>query len=306
MRAAGHATTGPTSLLAVLVAALLGGVGSLAWLVLLPAPAGAAAKPCIGVIVDARLLGGDVRTGCAVGDPDSGLEALTKAGFGYAFVPRQPGLVCQIDRAPECTRTTTTTYWSYWYRAKGSQTWVYSSAGAASHDPAPGSTEAWVWQEGGRKAPPDIALTTVCPQAAGEPTATRTAKKTPSPTSSARSSTRSATTSPSQRATTTSRKAATKKAATKKAAKNTVTPTAESTPPATPDKTSEPSGTTASSSDPDTGTSPQSTAPAAATGAPADPDSGGPPWVGLLVGAGLVAGLGGAALARSRRSGGAP
>ena len=181
VRAAGHARTGPTSLLAVLVAALLGCVGSLAWLVLLPAPAGAAAKPCVGVIVDARLLGGDVRTGCAVGDPDSGLEALTKAGFGYAFVPRQPGLVCQIDRAPECTDTSTTTYWSYWYRAKGSKTWVYSSAGAASHDPAPGSTEAWVWQEGGRKQPPDIALTTICPQAAAEPTATKTAKKTPSP-----------------------------------------------------------------------------------------------------------------------------
>ena len=106
---------------------------------------------------------GDVSTGCAKGDPDSGLEALTKAGYSYAFVPRQPGQVCQIDGAPECSRTSTDTYWSYWWRAKGSSRWVYATEGAATHDPAPGATEAWVWQDGGRREPPDIALSTDLP-----------------------------------------------------------------------------------------------------------------------------------------------
>ncbi|HEX6937472.1 MAG TPA: hypothetical protein VF227_13210, partial [Actinomycetes bacterium] len=85
--------------------ASLGGAGWLGLVGLLSAQPAAAAEPCVGVVVDARLLGGDVRTGCAKGDPDSGLEALTMAGFRYAFVPRQPGLVCQVDGAPECSRT---------------------------------------------------------------------------------------------------------------------------------------------------------------------------------------------------------
>ena len=149
-------------LAAALAATALAGLGLLAGP---PAPA-AAAEPCVGVVVDARLLGGGVSTGCAKGDPDSGLEALTKAGYSYAFVPRQPGQVCQIDGIPECSRTSTDTYWSYWWRAKGSSRWVYATEGAATHDPAPGATEAWVWQDGGRREPPDIALRTICPQVA--------------------------------------------------------------------------------------------------------------------------------------------
>ena len=41
---------------------------------LLPAPPVTAGEQCVGVVVDARLLGGDVRTGCAKGDPATGRQ----------------------------------------------------------------------------------------------------------------------------------------------------------------------------------------------------------------------------------------
>ncbi len=250
---------------------------------LLAAPA-AAAEPCVGVIVDARLLGGGVHTGCAKGDPDSGLDALATAGFDYAFAPRIPGFVCQIDAAPECRSTGPTTYWSYWYRSKGSRTWVYSAAGAGSHDPAPGSTEAWVWQDGGRREPPDVALTTICPQVARS----RSDRATPSSTP------RTARSSPTSQAARTSQAA----------------PSPDSSAPSTPSDTS----ATAPA-----GVPPSPTAPAAPTAeatpeaasstdgaVPAGDRADRTPWTGVVLGGGLVAVLGAAALRRSRRSGDRP
>jgi hypothetical protein len=142
-------------------------------------PATAAAS-CVAVVVDFHLLGGPVQTGCAQGDPTSGLQALTKAGFSYAPRPRD-GLICQIDAKPACTDTTTTKYWSYWYRAAGSAKWVYGTEGAATHNPKPGSTEGWVWQNGGKTPPPGIRADVICPQLAGSPTPKPS--KTPKPTS---------------------------------------------------------------------------------------------------------------------------
>ncbi len=268
-------------LAAALAATALAGLGLLAG----PAAPAAAAEPCVGVVVDARLLGGSVSTGCAKGDPDSGLEALTKAGYSYAFVPRQPGLVCQINGNPECSRTSTDTYWSYWYRARGSSTWVYASQGAASHDPAPGSTEAWVWQDGGRRQPPDIALRTICPQVASPPT--KSSSPTPDRT------TRSATASPSPKQSSSSPKGDGAAASGRTSDK----PSADTTTSAAPTSTTaSPTTATTSSRAPST----------AAASAASDGDDGGGalPWVGVVVGGGLIAVFGGSALARSRRGGG--
>lgn len=248
---------------------------------LLPAPAATAAETCVGVVVDARLLGGGVRTGCAKGDPDSGLDALTAAGFRYAFAPRQPGLVCQVDGAPACDRTTTTTYWSYWYRAKGSDTWVYASEGAGSHDPEPGSTEAWVWQEGGRRQPPDVAQRTICPVAADSPRPEKT---------SSTGAEQGATKAPAAKAPAPKTSAA----ATSAAPRTTVTsaePSATSARPGTDTATAPPTSRPV--------TTPVATpAAAASTG-----DDAGTPWLGVAAGVALVAALGGAALLRSRRGG---
>ncbi|GGU25248.1 hypothetical protein [Lentzea flava] len=110
----------------------------------------ASADDCAGVkvVVDFTALGGGVETGCAPGDPATGLVALKDAGFPYTFVPRMPGLVCQIKLLPNpCTKPTTTAYWSYWHATPGG-TWTYSTSGAGSHDPAPGTVEGWSFGAG--------------------------------------------------------------------------------------------------------------------------------------------------------------
>ena len=124
------------------------------------APAAEAAA-CSGssgvtVVVDFGSLGGGVQTGCAGGDPASGLAALSAAGHGYTFVPRQFGLVCQIDARPNpCNGAPTTAYWSYWHATRGGS-WSYATAGAGGYNPQPGTVEGWAFGAGGRPgiAPP--------------------------------------------------------------------------------------------------------------------------------------------------------
>jgi hypothetical protein len=108
------------------------------------------AADCAGVkvVADFTALGGGVQTGCAAGDPTTGLVALTNSGFTYSFVPRQPGFVCTINSLPNpCRKPTTSAYWSYWH-AKPGGTWTYSTSGAGSHDPAPGTVEGWAFGAG--------------------------------------------------------------------------------------------------------------------------------------------------------------
>ncbi|MGI5502555.1 hypothetical protein [Lentzea sp. CA-135723] len=110
----------------------------------------ASAAPCAGVkvVVDFAALGGGAQTGCAAGDPATGLAALTGAGFTYSFVPRQPGFVCRINSLPNpCTAPTTSAYWSYWHATPG-DSWTYSTSGAGSYDPAPGTVEGWAFGAG--------------------------------------------------------------------------------------------------------------------------------------------------------------
>ena len=120
------------------------------------APAYAAA--CSGtkgvtVVVDFTRLGGKVKTACDAGNPATGLAALTGAGFTYTFVPRQPGFVCTIDKKPNpCNGAPTKAYWSYWH-AKPHGKWVYSTTGAGSYDPAPGTVQGWAF---GASKPPRI------------------------------------------------------------------------------------------------------------------------------------------------------
>ena len=112
------------------------------------APAYAAActgKKGVTVVVDFTRLGGKVKTACDPANPATGLAALTGAGFSYAFVPRQPGFVCTIDKQPNpCNRAPAKAYWSYWH-AKPHGTWVYSKLGAGTYKPAPGTVQGWAF-----------------------------------------------------------------------------------------------------------------------------------------------------------------
>ncbi|ACV06754.1 hypothetical protein I6I18_06445 [Kytococcus sedentarius] len=99
-------------------------------------------------------------TGCAKGDPASGEEALTQAGFELRH--DDSGMVCAIGREdtwyPQEGEEGWTcgdfdgTFWSYWTADEADRRWTSSQVGAAEHDPAVG--EAIGWRHGdGQQAP---------------------------------------------------------------------------------------------------------------------------------------------------------
>lgn len=104
----------------------------------------------VTVVVD---FGPSHKAACAPGDPASGLAALRSAGFRVAFVARVPGFVCRINGRPTpaqdaCVVTPPASrYWSYWHANRGGR-WVYSSKGAGSYNPRPGTVEGWSYGNG--------------------------------------------------------------------------------------------------------------------------------------------------------------
>lgn len=256
--------------------------------------AGAAADGtgCVGVVVDFTRLGVGVQTGCAKNDPASGLEALTGAGFTFTPRPRDY-LVCQINGQPACEDTTSDNFWSYWHREPGSSAWTYSSVGPASHDPEPGSTEGWVWQEGGKAAPPGIAQDDICPVEEPDPEPTKT--RDPDPSERPRPKpTISATGTGGAGEPTGASGAAGRKSETRREEKGRGKDRLRSPQPRTPP----PSATARAfaAATPLTDPAATDTPPAGGDGA----------WLGLLVGGGLVVGLAAAAVARARRAPPAP
>ncbi|QKE85331.1 hypothetical protein [Arthrobacter sp. NEB 688] len=172
-----------TRLLAVTAAATLATAGAVA----VAAPASAAA--CSGttgvtVVVD---FGSSTTVACAPGDPTSGLDALAKAGFSVTQVQRQPGFVCRINGSPSSVGCVTTppasAYWAYFHAPRGGS-WTYSSLGAGSYDPKPGSVEGWSFGSGGAPGtvPPAKTVTST-------PKPTSIPKKTSTPTSTPRKTT---------------------------------------------------------------------------------------------------------------------
>lgn len=133
--------------------ALLGAAALLTTAVPTAAAPAAATTECDGVyvVVDFTDLGGDVETGCAEGDPESGRDALESAGF--APEDSTPGLVCTIDGLPDpCPTEFTGSYWAYWQMSDGE--WVSSSVGFDEADPTPGGVEGWRYNDGSE--PPGV------------------------------------------------------------------------------------------------------------------------------------------------------
>ncbi|WP_018588609.1 hypothetical protein [Salinispora arenicola] len=144
---------------------LAAAVAAVALAVVEPAPRAAHAAACVGtsgvtVVVDFAALGGGVQVGCAPGDPATGLGALQGAGFTVTGTMRWGlAFICRINGKPtaaaeSCVNTPpATAYWSYWHAPSGGS-WSYSTSGATSYDPAPGSVEGWSFGAG---APPSTA-----------------------------------------------------------------------------------------------------------------------------------------------------
>ncbi len=75
-----------------------------------------------------------------------GLEAMRVAGIAYQTAQRFPGFVCRIAGQPAndpCVNTSpASAYWAYWIAAPGGS-WCYSTFGAGSRRPPPGTFEGW-------------------------------------------------------------------------------------------------------------------------------------------------------------------
>lgn len=128
--------------------------------------------------------------GCATGDPATGEEALTGAGFELEH--DTSGMVCSIGHEgtwyPVEGEDGWTcgdfdgTYWSYWTAEEGDSEWTSSQVGAAEHDPAVG--EAIGWRHGdGNKAPADGEVP--APDATGDATSDATSESSPAGSSPA-------------------------------------------------------------------------------------------------------------------------
>jgi hypothetical protein len=138
---------------------------AVALLVADPVAEPAHAAGCVGesgvtVVVDFTAFGGGVEIRCAPGDPATGLQALQDAGFQITGTQRWGlAFVCRIDGLPTpavepCVTTPpASAYWSYWHAPAGG-TWSYSTLGAISHDPAPGTVEGWAFGAGSPPSTP--------------------------------------------------------------------------------------------------------------------------------------------------------
>jgi hypothetical protein len=155
-----------------------------------PAPAQAAAcSGTSGVSVVVQFPDGHIETGCAPGDPSTGIQALKGAGFTPEPVPGQMGAtVCRINGQPAAGEPCwqPPNYWAYFYAQRGGS-WIYSDYGAGNRDPKPGTVEGWKFG-GSRSNPPSTAPP-------GTPALTPTPDPTtPHPTTGASSSVKPGTT----------------------------------------------------------------------------------------------------------------
>ncbi|MFI5837983.1 hypothetical protein ACIA5A_30365 [Micromonospora sp. NPDC051300] len=149
----------PSTIRARLAGLLTAVLAAVALTAVEPAPQAAHAAACTGtsgvtVVVDYAALGGGIQVGCAPGDPATGLAALQGAGFTVTGTKRWGlAFVCRINGKPTaaadpCVNTPpATAYWSYWHAPHGGP-WSYSSSGASSYNPAPGSVEGWSFGAG--------------------------------------------------------------------------------------------------------------------------------------------------------------
>jgi hypothetical protein len=149
-------------------------------------PSGAVEAPHTGacthpdgvtVVVDFAAFGGGVAVRCAGWPVDSGYDALRRAGFQVTDTQRYPGLLCRIDGLPAdqacVVAPPASAYWGYWHARRGGD-WTYSSQGAGTREPTPGSVEGWAFGPDARPgvAPPGPlpVTTTTRPPAPPAPT----------------------------------------------------------------------------------------------------------------------------------------
>ena len=109
------------------------------------------------VAVDFGHWGGPIVRACG-STPTTGFTLLNQGGFRSTGTSHDgPAFVCRIASASyrsgtsyptpandPCVRTSpSNAYWSFWHANPGQSGWSYSSVGATSYQPSPGSVELW-------------------------------------------------------------------------------------------------------------------------------------------------------------------
>jgi hypothetical protein len=241
-------------------------------------------------VVDGHALGSNVSTACAkVANGATGIAVLHAAGHSVGF--RSDGLVCTIDGLPKagCASVDDSHYWAYFHRAPGKTAWTYSTEGPSTYQPANDSTEGWVYDDGTALTPANVPYAQVCKTEASP---------TPTPSPSHKASHRPR---PSPRRSHHPRPAPTSAGA----SAPTTTPTGSKPPHAHRRHTARPRNghsDSAHNSQEITTTFPTPSATAAALVGGNRPPSNHHGLLGLVIGLLAVAGLGGFAVARFRRS----
>ena len=103
-------------------------------------PRPARARAGVTVVVDT---GSSSSTRCAAGDPSSAWRRCTAAGYAVTPIQQFPGRPSAASTASRPTRPCVRmppadAYWAFFHAHRGGS-WTYSSSGAASYDPAPGT-----------------------------------------------------------------------------------------------------------------------------------------------------------------------
>lgn len=120
----------------------------------------------------------------------TGFDPTPVTTYGFDFICQIAGTDgVEYPQGADCSTTPPAdAYWSFWYADIGQDSWTYSSVGAASLEPQPGSVEAWIFggdtggsQPAGFSSPNEIRAettqvvsgsgkTTTAPPSSGAPT----------------------------------------------------------------------------------------------------------------------------------------
>jgi hypothetical protein len=154
------------------------------------------------VVVDFAPWGGNIERGCAA-TLSTGYNAMISAGFTPAGDEDDgPAFICRIDDEPPpseeaCVDTPpASASWSYWHADAGQNVWTYSSQGAMSYEPPPGSVDAWTFGASNPNVQPPFPPSSVRANNPGPPVTTTTSSGGPTTTEGTTTSTSSRTTSP--------------------------------------------------------------------------------------------------------------
>jgi hypothetical protein len=154
------------------------------------------------VVVDFAPWGGNIDRGCAA-KLSTGYNAMISAGFMPAGDESDgPAFICRIDDEPPpseeaCVDTPpASASWSYWHADAGQNVWTYSSQGAMSYEPPPGSVDAWTFGASNPNVKPPFPPSSVRASNPGPPVTTTTSPASPTTTTEGTTTSTSSRTTP--------------------------------------------------------------------------------------------------------------